>query len=193
MSSQKNAEVGFWKQLYYEKGDYGFNEVRKNDLHLKTKYFPGIFDEQGIGLDCGCGFRSVFEHSKLRVVAIDPLLEEYRKISNVENTENVSYIEASGEELPFDDGYFDFVFCVNVIDHTPNPKKMAEELMRVLKKGGKLYFEVNFDDALSPAHYGLWNHQIVNEMFNGVNKNFEYTERNNQDNQWLYHAIYEKT
>ena len=48
-----------------------------------------------------------------------------------------------GETLPFDDDSFDVVLCDNVVDHALNPRKILEEIARVLKPGGTLYFEVN--------------------------------------------------
>jgi len=58
--------------------------------------------------------------------------------------------------------------------------------------GGRLYFEVNFDLALSPAHYGLWNRELVDETFKGwkmVRCALEPNPAHFQSNFW---AVYEK-
>jgi SAM-dependent methyltransferase len=52
-------------------------------------------------------------------------------------------IAAFGEELPFDDAQFDIVLCDNVVDHAGDPRKIVEEIGRVLRPGGLLYFTVN--------------------------------------------------
>lgn len=52
-------------------------------------------------------------------------------------------IAAFGEQLPFDDCSFDVVLCDNVVDHAESPSRIVQELARVLKPGGLLYFTVN--------------------------------------------------
>ncbi|MBU0993560.1 MAG: methyltransferase domain-containing protein [Proteobacteria bacterium] len=44
--------------------------------------------------------------------------------------------------LPFKDHFFDIVICSEVLEHIPDDKKAASELVRVLKKGGKLVVSV---------------------------------------------------
>lgn len=184
---QKN-EIDFWKWLYSTKDNY--LEFRKEDAKEKMKYFDDLVNRGGIGIDVGCGLISVFSGLDNKIVAIDPLLSGYNQIIEHEE-DNIKYLEASGEEIPFRDDYFDYAFCVNVIDHTPNPKKMADEIKRVVSKGGKIYFEVNFDDNLSPCHYELWNEEKVNELFGDLKCIFSKKDRNEKDNQYLYYAIYE--
>ncbi len=45
--------------------------------------------------------------------------------------------KADAEALPFEDGAFDFVYSWGVIHHTPNTPKAAQEILRVLRPGGK--------------------------------------------------------
>jgi len=52
------------------------------------------------------------------------------------------FVQASGLNLPFEDGSFDFVFTSGVAHHTENPRKFFEECVRVLKKNGRLFFAV---------------------------------------------------
>lgn len=188
MENKQRHELDFWKWLYTEKDNY--LEFRKQDAKEKMKYFKDLVDRDGIGVDVGCGLISLFHGTENRVIALDPLMEGYNQILRHEE-DNIKYLEASGEDIPFPDNYFDYAFCVNAIDHTPNPKKMADEIKRVVKDGGKIYFEVNFDDDLSPCHYSLWNEDKVKEMFGDLKCIFERKDRNDKDKQYLYHAIYE--
>ncbi len=41
------------------------------------------------------------------------------------------------EKLPFADGEFDFVLCMEVIEHVPNQQHLMSEIARVLKPGGR--------------------------------------------------------
>jgi len=43
--------------------------------------------------------------------------------------------ECDVENLPFRDKEFDFVYCSHVLEHTINPEKACDELMRVAKRG----------------------------------------------------------
>lgn len=47
-------------------------------------------------------------------------------------------MEADAENLPFADGYFDYVWSWGVIHHSPNTIQCAREIARVLKLGGGL-------------------------------------------------------
>ena len=53
---------------------------------------------------------------------------------------NPSVIEASAEDLPFDDGSFDAVVATLVLCTIPNPQQALAEARRVLVAGGKLLF-----------------------------------------------------
>ena len=51
--------------------------------------------------------------------------------------EKVRVQQSTLEEIPFQDGYFDFVWCNGVIMHTERPNKCLAELARVCKTGGQ--------------------------------------------------------
>jgi len=92
-------------------------------------------------------------------VGIDPLAVEYKRLFPKLQGKAFT-VSAIGEELPFDDGSFDVVLSDNVIDHAEKPLKIVDELVRVLKPGGLLYFTVNVHHPIyeiaSRAH-GAWN------------------------------------
>jgi SAM-dependent methyltransferase len=60
------------------------------------------------------------------------------------------------EEMPFDDGSFDLVTCLDVVEHTPDDRRALGELRRVTRPGGLLLVTV-------PAYQSLWSsHDEVN-------------------------------
>lgn len=193
MNDKQVHEVAFWKGLVSKLGRDRFLDLRYSDWLDKTQFFQEYLQVQkGKGIDVGSGPVSIFEFSGLKdITAIDPLMDEYKGLVRFPDSE-VKYLQASGEDIPFPDQSFDFALCVNVIDHTPDPQKMANEIYRILKPGGILYFEVNFDDYLSPCHYDIWNRDTVYKIMSKFKlKQFDQV-RNNADNQSLFHAIYEK-
>jgi SAM-dependent methyltransferase len=49
---------------------------------------------------------------------------------------------ADGEQLPFAEASFDFVFAHGVVQYTANPQRLIDEVRRVLKPGGNAVFQV---------------------------------------------------
>jgi SAM-dependent methyltransferase len=56
------------------------------------------------------------------------------------------------EDLPFEDGRFDLVTCLDVIEHTPDDRESLAELLRVTRPGGLLVATVPAYPALFSAH-----------------------------------------
>lgn len=94
----------------------------------------------GFVLDCGAGSRGDF-------------------LPNVVNFEIVNYpstdVRGVAEALPFRDGVFDGVLCLNVLEHVKDPFQAAKEIVRVMKPGARLYCVVPFLQPLHayPHHY----------------------------------------
>jgi SAM-dependent methyltransferase len=49
---------------------------------------------------------------------------------------------ASGEQLPFSDDSFDFVYAHGVVQYTASPQQLVNDVRRVLKPGGTAFFQV---------------------------------------------------
>src|SRR5215212_8614039 len=74
------------------------------------------------------------------VVGIDyvpMLLEEGRKRAEAEGL-TVDFGEGDTEDLPFEDASFDVVLSTLGVMFTPDQQKVADELLRVCKPGGKI-------------------------------------------------------
>ena len=52
--------------------------------------------------------------------------------------DQVTYIWQDARRLPFDDGTFDAVTCLEALEFVPSPRGVLEELVRVLRPGGVL-------------------------------------------------------
>ncbi len=92
-------------------------------------------------------------------VGIDPLAAHYKQLYPKLQSA-ASTVAAFGEEMPFADASFDVVLSDNVIDHGTRPFAIIDEMMRVLRPGGLLFFTVNIHHPIyhfaSMAH-GAWN------------------------------------
>ena len=65
-------------------------------------------------------------------------------------------VKGIGETLPYKSKRFDLVVSFQVLEHTKDPEKVIREAIRVLKKGGMLYFNVPNHLFFWEGHYGLF-------------------------------------
>ncbi len=128
-------------------------------IRKKLEKIQPISEETRV-LEVGSGAHGlIFGFGNKFKVGIDPLAVDYRRLFPAWQ-QNAQTIAAIGEKLPFADASFDIVLSDNVIDHAENPIKIVEELARMLKPEGLLYFTVNIHHPIyslaSDAH-GWWN------------------------------------
>ena len=99
-------------------------------------------------LEVGCGAHGlIFFFETENGLGLDPLAHHYAKLFPAWQN-RVRTVTAAGECLPLRDGSFDIVLCDNVVDHAKDPRRIVEEIARVLRPGGVLYFEVNIHHSL---------------------------------------------
>ena len=95
-----------------------------------------------------------------------------RKASNVVELEwglfRHTDISADAHDLPFRDGVFDGVVCLNSFEHYHSPSVVTSEIHRVLKPGGWVYVLTAF---LQPMH--MHPHHYFNVTTSGLKKWFE--------------------
>ncbi len=73
-------------------------------------------------------------------IDIDALGQEIAKyyLSKKGLQDNVKFVLENAEKISFPDSCFDLIFCVNTLHHLRNSEKVLSELIRILKKGGRL-------------------------------------------------------
>jgi ubiquinone/menaquinone biosynthesis C-methylase UbiE len=100
-------------------------------------------------LDAGCGGgRNSIALAKIgadSVVGIDNGavgLADARARTQALGISNVTYVQSSILQTPFDPEQFDFIWCAGVLMHTVDPHMALVELHRVLRPGGYLFLLV---------------------------------------------------
>jgi ubiquinone/menaquinone biosynthesis C-methylase UbiE len=167
------AEMAFQKGWAKE-----FAGSRDRVLEYNRKYrhldeittLCGITDDSTV-LDVGCGISTILHYVKGRRYGIDPLAELYKEIYAY--PPDIAVSEGIGERLGFDDGFFDVVFCTNVIDHVEQPERTMAEIRRVLKDTGYFVLTVDLFEAKTkrdPAHPHSLTHEDITGLLGG---NFE--------------------
>jgi SAM-dependent methyltransferase len=105
-------------------------------------------------LEVGSGAHGlIFHFGGENCVGVDPLADYYREMFPWHSRART--IAAGGEDLPFADASFDVVLCDNVVDHAEAPRKILEEIVRVMRPGAILFFEVNVHHPLYRAAASL--------------------------------------
>lgn len=160
-------------ELNLEKSDFEFFcrvwEQKTNIYEDRLKAINFIDKEKVLDAGCGLGQWSValsklnkkvysFDISDNRVNVVKELIKTY-------NINNIDIELGNIENLEFQNDYFDSIFCYSVIFLT-NLKKSLQEIYRVLKPNGKVYFTAN--------GLGWYINCIVNER----NKSENYNPRN---------------
>jgi ubiquinone/menaquinone biosynthesis C-methylase UbiE len=120
-----------------------------------------------ICLDAGCGGgRFVVALAKLgarKVYGVDiarDSLTAAQERARERDLTNADFVQASVLSLPFPKNTFDYIVCSGVIHHTPAPYEGFEELSRVLKPGGKLFFSVYGRGGLKWMINDIFRHTI---------------------------------
>ncbi|WP_152656447.1 class I SAM-dependent methyltransferase [Oceanobacillus sp. CFH 90083] len=82
--------------------------------------------------------------SAKQVIATDLTPSMLTNVRNsINENDNIFFMIADAEELPFLDHSFDIVTCRIAAHHFPHPEKFIQEAYRVLKPGGKCLFVDN--------------------------------------------------
>jgi len=90
-------------------------------------------------LDCGCGHSTLRKYIKFKTyTGID--VASYQINKNISNNKdsNVTFIHGSlTETLPFKDNEFDYVFCLDVLEHIP--EKYIDVVLKEMFRVGKVF------------------------------------------------------
>lgn len=113
---------------------------RLNTILSRTKWSKNFFKNKLI-LECGCGAgpdTEILLKLGAKVLSIDIAgLEITNK--NIGNNNNSQLLQASLMDLPLKKNHFDIVFCHRVLQHTPNPKKVLNNILKYVKPNGDIF------------------------------------------------------
>lgn len=157
------ANFGFqwneWKTLQVDRfAGHGLSETRfLNDSRWSPDWLEGK-----LILDAGCGagrFADVAAGFGARVVAVDiSTAVDACRDNTADRGDRVACLQASLFELPLREGVFDAVYCMGVIQHTPDPEGLMASLPAFLKPAGRLaynFYEEGIWRRLQVIKYGL--------------------------------------
>lgn len=126
--------------------------------------FMGGHDLKGkLLLDGGCGsgwFSGKALQRGARVISLD-IAKNLVVVAQRKNPE-ISGVCGSILSLPFADNTFDYIISSDVIEHTQEPYQATEELIRVLKPGGRL--------GITVPNKSIWYFSLILANLLGIRK-----------------------
>ncbi|MBU2564056.1 class I SAM-dependent methyltransferase [Patescibacteria group bacterium] len=129
-------------------------------MHLQylKRFYPDFKRKKILDLGSGRGDFLLECHKEgIDVIGLEPN-SEYIKLAE-EKLYNYNFktkiIKGSGENIPFNDNYFDFINCTEVLEHVNEPSIVLKECYRVLNEGGSLFITVHNRFGLMESHYGI--------------------------------------
>ncbi len=87
-------------------------------------------------LEIGCGNAAMAAQMKARYVGVDLSEGMLKNNKNLKKGDQLLCADAS--DLPFEEGMFDLIYSINLLEHVKKPDKVIKEATRVLKPNGTL-------------------------------------------------------
>jgi methionine biosynthesis protein MetW len=126
-----------FKERFYSKGYYKglAPEPRFKEV---AKIFMGFKGEKLLDVGCGDGDITLLLKEKMGAKeAYGVELAEEAVIAANEKGIRAYQLDIDERALPFNNDFFDVVYCGEIIEHLFNPDHLFKEVFRVLKRGGR--------------------------------------------------------
>ncbi len=133
MTTRTPKEIGReTHSRYYSAGSYA------NDRYAWTirTFLPGSQSKSILEVGCGSGCLLELLKPANQVVGVDVAADGIDACAT--RGIEAHCVDPASEPLPFPDESFDFVICLETIEHMMNPYYALMEMRRVLKRGGRL-------------------------------------------------------
>lgn len=121
------------------------NKIKSNNFirriyNIITAEYRGEVIRKATGkvLDIGCGRGMLLEEIKERGCEVYGT-EVNPKSQKICEKKGIKFYSGEVEELKFDDNFFDTVILWHVVEHLEKPQQTIQEILRILKPGGRLF------------------------------------------------------
>ncbi|MEW5982057.1 MAG: methyltransferase domain-containing protein [Acidobacteriota bacterium] len=155
------ASFGYqWSRFRQEQID-SLNGTRLSEhrFRTETEWAPEWMAGKVV-LEAGCGAGRFLEiasrETTCDVVGIDLSHAVDAAHETLAGRRNVHLVQASIFELPFRPGSVDGVYCIGVIQHTPDPEGAIGELAKVLKSSGRIALTIYERRPTTWLHGKYW-------------------------------------
>lgn len=163
------------RQRLWDPANRGYRRmVEDRDRDLLALLGESLPDDGGRVLDVGCGDGRMAEAARVAGMLAASWTGIDLDGSQVAAARTAhpwaSFLEASADELPFEDGSFDVAIAATLFSSLPSPqleRAAAQEVARVIRPGGWLiWYDIRIDNPRNPAVHGL-SADAVGRLFPG--------------------------
>jgi ubiquinone/menaquinone biosynthesis C-methylase UbiE len=156
------------RQEFYRQKYRSLNPSWQDSLTIYKNQIDLLVGEKTRVLDIGCGYgdllKEVFSRTR-QTYGIDPDGEALKKNKIIRHK-----TVGQAETLPYKDNYFDIVVNAWVMEHLSEPKRVIEEIYRVLKPGGRVVFltpnTLNYNVWLARMVPNAWHDFFTRRLYN---------------------------
>ena len=148
-----------WNKFSHTQLDsYSGYPISSNRFYQATNWTADELKDKWV-LDVGCGagrFAEIALKAGANVVALDYSSAVDACYNNLKNYENLTIIQGDIYELPFETNFFEFVYSLGVLQHTPNVSEAFFALPEKLKIGGKIcidFYEKSWKSLFLPKYW----------------------------------------
>lgn len=164
-----NEGIKTYAQWQFEKGADTIKFYRKR--YSVEEMFAG---KTVVDIGCGAAGKSLYYAScgAKKVIGVE-ILPKYRQEAEelalqLGLADKFEFVSADAAALPFEDNSIDTVIMNDAMEHVDEPEQVIAEVLRVLRKGGRLYvnfppYHHPFGAHLSDAIYIPWVHLLFSE------------------------------
>ena len=158
----------FFKKVQIDRENRSIESKKRFEKETKYKF---NWLNNKIILDAGSGAGRFLEYSSMSsklVVAADMSNAIEASYKNFKNINNIFFIQADLNHLPFKNNFFDGCYSIGVIQHTPRPMETIGSITKKIKVGGVI--------ALSIYQRKPWTllngKYLIRHLTKRLNKNF---------------------
>lgn len=140
-------------------------------------------------LEVGCGAGHILEKiTKGKLYGID-ISEIQIERTKKRMGDKVELKKAPGENIPYEDKFFDKVLCSEVIEHVIDPREVLKEISRVMKDDGILSLSIPNEEVINSTKKFLKKTGLIKVIDNEKNTDgWELAAKDNLD-EWHLHSF----
>lgn len=160
---------------------FRFIENKRIEFLLK---FADIHSHNTV-LDLGCGIGNILERIDTGILyGIDISAVQVERAKKRLGS-RVKLLKSPGENMPFEDAFFDRILCTEVFEHTLNPGLILNEMHRVLKNEGLISLSIPNEKLINLTKSFLLNFGF-RRILEPKESNWDLASKNNLD-EWHIH------